>query len=121
MIVSSRPALTLPPFSDPLLHQQIEVDAPTTSSSYSSSSSSSSASKVIRVQFFPTSDRMAFVEMSDVDAAFEAIIRVHDQRLDVISASGSRPRRGKPLFVNFSKVHLKDFNKSGWHTAFRAQ
>ena len=58
---------------------------------------------------------MAFVEMSDVDAAFEAIIKVHDNRIDPTVT------RGKPLFVNFSKVNLEDFNKSGWDTLFRGK
>merc|ERR1719414_2723523 len=90
-------------------------------------SSTSSSSPVLRAQFFQNNASMCFVEMRDVDAAFEAIIHVHDRRLPLTSGGndddeneekGQRPR-GKPLFVNFSKVHLKDFNKSGWETLFR--
>lgn len=80
----------------------------------SSSTTSSASSKVLRVQFFSNSTGMAFVEMADVDAAFNAVVNVHNRRLDGVT-------RGKPLFVNFSKVHLDDFNKTGWSTFFRGQ
>ena len=69
---------------------------------------------MLRVQFFSNSAGMAFVEMVDVDAAFDAVVNVHNRRLD---GAG----RGKPLFVNFSKVHLDDYNKTGWSSYFRGQ
>ena len=77
-------------------------------------STSSSSSQVKRVQFFPSNQRMAFVEMKSVDAAFEAIIQVHDRYLRSFD-------KGKRLFVNFSKVHLDDFNDSGWKTYFQGE
>jgi len=95
--------------NDAEAEEESNPEAPT-----STSSSSSSSSQVKRVQFFPSNQRMAFVEMKSVDAAFEAIIQVHDRYLRSFD-------KGKRLFVNFSKVHLDDFNDSGWKTYFQGE
>jgi len=71
--------------------------------------------RVKTVYFFSNNKSMAFVEMVDLQSAFDAIVNVHGRCLE--ERDGGTKKRC--LFVHFSKVHLSDYMKTGWKTYFR--